>query len=221
MFRNVFAFVFIFCFASFLLAKPDLQKVISEIQKTYDKTTNFQANFTQKYTQKVLRRTDESQGKINLQKPGKLRWDYTKPNEKLFVISGETLYAYQPQDKQAYVDKCFKQDALTASIAFLWGQGKINDQFQTAWFDEKKEVKDELHIALTPKQKNSFLKKLILVVDANVYRVKQSIVVDLEGNLNQFVFTDLKFNEKIPASTFEFKPPAKTHITPLPGSCKK
>ena len=198
--------------------EPDLKNVITKIQKTYDETKNFTAKFKQKYTQKVLKRSEESEGILYFQKPGQLRWDYNKPTKKSFIVNNSTLWLYQPADKVVYVNKCFKQDALTASIAFLWGQGKISEQFDTAWLDEKQSNKSDYYISLIPKQKNSIFKKIILTVDKNKFFVKESIVMDLTGNLNQFIFSELKFNQNI---IFQFQSVKNIHTLPIPGSCSK
>lgn len=207
--------------ASAAAVQPELKNIIVQIQKTYDETKNFTAQFKQKYTQKVLKRSEESEGFLYFQKPGQLRWDYKIPTVKSFIVNKETLWLHQPDDNIVYVNKCFKQDALTASIAFLWGQGKINEQFDTAWLNEKVASKNEYYIVLTPKQKNSIFKKIILTVDKNKFFVKESIVMDLTGNLNQFIFSDLKFNQIIAKNIFNFKAIKKIQTLPIPGSCSK
>jgi outer membrane lipoprotein carrier protein len=218
--------IFLIC-APHLNAKPiknqdqKLKIVLLKIQKAYDKTTRFQANFKQKYHHKILKKIDESEGKIYFQKPGMLRWDYQSPYVKSFVITNNSLWVHQPEDNLVHVNKCFKQDGLTASISFLWGQGKISEQFLTTWFEGQLGDKQDHHIALIPMQKNGIYKQLILVVDNKTYRVKQSIVIDLGGNMNQFIFSDAHFNQKILAALFKTEFPKGTKIMPIPGSCTK
>ena len=36
-----------------------------------------------------------------LKKPGRMRWDYEKPEKKLMVSDGSTLWVYEPEDEQA------------------------------------------------------------------------------------------------------------------------
>lgn len=202
-----------------LSAKPKLDDVVRQVQKQYDKTSSFEAEFVQKYHHKILNRDEESTGKMFFKKPGKLRWDYERPSQKSFIVDGKSLWIYQKADEMAYVDKCFKQDTLTASIAFLWGAGKISKQFAVSWFDSVLGEETDFHLTLMPKEKNGFFKKLILVVNPKSYRVVQSVVVDLEGNTNQFLFSKLSFNSKIAPAVFAFKPPKGIHVEPLPGSC--
>jgi outer membrane lipoprotein-sorting protein len=51
--------------------------------------------------------------------------------------------------------------------------------------------------------------------------VKQSVVVDTQGNVNQFIYEDLKFNTGLGESAFQFTPPAGTHVARIPGTCDK
>jgi Outer membrane lipoprotein carrier protein LolA len=117
------------------VADPKLDAVVDAIQKTYEGTTNFTGSFTQKFTYTMLRRTQESTGKVTFEKPGRMRWDYTTPTAKSFIVDQKALWIVQPEDKVAFVNACFKQDGLTASVAFLWGDGKLKEQFTISWFD--------------------------------------------------------------------------------------
>ena len=38
-----------------------------------------------------------------VKKPGKMRWEYTAPEQKVFVSDGVKIYSYIPQDKQVIV----------------------------------------------------------------------------------------------------------------------
>lgn len=196
-----------------------LDAVVDAMQKVYDSTTGFTGNFTQTYTYTLLRRTQESKGSVKFKKPGLMRWDYQAPAAKAFVVDGKSLWVHQPEDHNAFVNACFQQDGLTASVAFLWGQGKIKEQFDIAWFKGVFGEASDNHLELTPKKGNAVFAKLILVVDPKTSRVKQSIVVDPTGNVNQFRYTDLKFNAALGPKDFSFTPPAGTHVARMPGSC--
>lgn len=201
------------------VADPKLAAAVKALQKAYEGTNDFQANFTQRYTYALLRRTQESKGVVRFKKPGLMRWDYAEPTKKSFVVDGKKLWVHQPEDGTAMVDHCFKQDGLTASVAFLWGSGNIEEQFNVSWFDGVFGDKSDLHLALEPKEANSIFKRLILVVDPTSHRVKQSVVVDVNGNVNQFLYDDLKFNGGVKESAFAFEPPKGTHVSRIPGSC--
>jgi outer membrane lipoprotein carrier protein len=200
-------------------ADAKLEAVVAGLQKAYEGTKDFSGKFTQRYTFTMLRRTQESKGEVHFERPGKMRWDYAAPNPKSFVVDGKSLWVHQPADHTAFVNPCFKQDGLTASVAFLWGSGNIKEQFDVAWFDGVFGQKSDHHLQLTPKQPNSIFAKLILVVDPKSHRVKQSVVVDAQGNVNQFIYEDVAFNKGQQQATFAFTPPAGTHVSNIPGAC--
>jgi len=202
---------------------PKLDAVVDAIQKTYEGTREFRGKFTQKFTYTMLRRTQESKGTVTFEKPGRMRWDYAasdgKSTEKSFIVDGKSLWLVQPRDKVAFVNACFQQDGLTASVAFLWGEGKLREQFTISWFDGQFGEKSDHHLLLLPKENNSIFARLILVVDPTSSRVKQSVVVDPAGNVNQFLFSELQFNKGVEKGVFTYKPTAGINASRMPGSC--
>jgi outer membrane lipoprotein carrier protein len=196
-----------------------LDKVLGALQKTYEGTGDFSAGFTQKFTYTLLRRTQTSKGQVRFKKPGLMRWDYKSPTEKSFIVDGKKLWVNQPEDKNVLVDHCFKQDGLTASVSFLWGSGQIAEQFDAAWFDGVFGKKTDHHIQLTPKKPNGIFAKLILVVNPKTHRVQQSVVVDPQGNVNQFLYEKLEFNKGLDGTDFAFSAPEGTPVSRIPGSC--
>lgn len=197
-----------------------LNAVVDTLQKTYEGTKSFSGRFEQKFTYVMLRRTQASSGQVLFEKPGKMRWDYDKPAPKSFLIDGKALWVVQPQDKLAYVNACFQQDGLTASVAFLWGDGNLREQFNISWFDGVFGDKSDHHLLLVPKDGNSVFARLILVVDPKTSRVKQSVVVDPAGNVNQFMFSDLKFNVGgLDNKTFSYTPSPGVNAARMPGTC--
>jgi len=199
--------------------KAELERVVAAMQKTYESTADFRADYTQRFTYTVLRRTQESKGTVQFKKAGRMRWDYTAPVPKQFVVDGSSLWIHTPSDKTAIVNKCFKQDGLTASVSFLWGAGNIGKEFTPSWFPGQFGLKTDHHIQLLPKAPNSVFAKLILVLDPKTYRVKQSVVVDTQGNVNQFIYKNMKFNTGLATEAFSFTAPEGTHVSPMPGSC--
>ncbi|MBL92874.1 MAG: hypothetical protein CMH56_13805 [Myxococcales bacterium] len=197
-----------------------LEKVLTGLQKTYENTSTFSAQFSQSYTNSLLKKTDKSAGQVSFQKPGKMRWDYTKPEPKSFLISGSNLWIHQPKDHLAMVNKCFKQDSLTTSISFLWGAGNLRETFNVSFFKGQFGKKRDHNLLLIPKETNTIFAKLILVVDPDSYLVKQSILIDHQGNINRFYFSKSKTNEEFLQDHFSFRPPSGTHVSDLPGTCK-
>ena len=111
-----------------------LDRVLAGLQKRYENTKTFSAKFSQSYTNSLLKKTDKSTGQVSFQKPGQMRWDYSAPVPKSFLVANNQLWIHQHKDQLAMVNKCFKQDTLTTSISFLWGAGNLKETFQVSFF---------------------------------------------------------------------------------------
>src|SRR5204863_5467710 len=79
------------------------QETAQALQKKYAAIKDFSADFVHVYEGGVLKKKVTEQGHVLIKKPGRMRWEYTSPEPKLFVSDGSKLYSYIPQDKQVFV----------------------------------------------------------------------------------------------------------------------
>jgi outer membrane lipoprotein carrier protein len=197
---------------------PDLRTILERMQQRYDQAKDLRARFSQNYTRAVVGRATVSTGTLTFKKPGKMRWDYEKPEPQMFLSNGQVLWLYQPDDKQAF-KQGLKASQLPAALAFLMGKGKITDEFEVAFAQEPKDAKEKLpgrpgdiRLALSPKQPQSTYKSILFVVDAKEYLVRESVLVDAQGNTNHFIFDGLEVNTKVADSLFKWSPPAGVRV---------
>ncbi|MCI0571401.1 MAG: outer membrane lipoprotein carrier protein LolA, partial [Myxococcaceae bacterium] len=76
---------------------PDVQALVDRMQRFYESTADFTADFQQEYTYKAFRRKQSSRGKVTFKKPGMMRWEYTEPSPRTFVLAANKVYAYDPE----------------------------------------------------------------------------------------------------------------------------
>src|SRR5262245_34599351 len=84
-------------------AQEGLTDLVQRIERHYDAVNDFEAEFTQSYERRLLRRKVEEKGKVSVKKPGRMRWEYRVPEEKLFVTDGAKTYFYLPAENQVMV----------------------------------------------------------------------------------------------------------------------
>ncbi len=82
-----------------------------------------------RYVGGILRKKTVERGRMAVRKPGRMRWTYTQPEEKLFVSDGNRVYSYVPADKQVYVAAVPADDQATTPALFLAGKGNILRDF--------------------------------------------------------------------------------------------
>ena len=68
--------------------------------------------------------------KGGLKKPGKMRWEYRSPREKLFVSDGRDAWFYVPGDRQARRTEARKLEDIRSPLAFLLGKSKLEKELQ-------------------------------------------------------------------------------------------
>src|SRR5512145_2944044 len=68
--------------------QSELIRLVNGLQAKYDNVSSLAADFTQVYNEPGKQERRES-GRVLLKKPGRMRWDYTSPEEKLFICDGK------------------------------------------------------------------------------------------------------------------------------------
>jgi outer membrane lipoprotein carrier protein len=190
----------------------DLRTVIDRMQKRYDQAKDFRARFSQNYSRAAVGRSTLSTGTVALKKPGRMRWDYEKPEPRMFVSNGQVLWLYEPTEKQAFKQD-LKNSQLPAALAFLMGKGKIADEFDVTFAKDAKQGRQgDYRLALAPKQPQSSYKSILFVVDPKEFLVRETVLVDPQGNTNHFIFDDLQVNDKVPDALFKWTPPAGVRV---------
>ncbi len=191
-------------------------QVTERIQKLYDATKDFQAAFTQTYTSQIFGKKKVSSGFVYIKKPGMMRWDYKKPKPKHFVANGKSLYIYDPDLEQVIVDRSFKSSSLSTAVTFLWGRGKLSEEFRISFAQEnEKEQSNRYVLLLEPKKKAQF-SKLTFVVDKQTYQVMETSVQDPGGNINHIVFSKVSRNIGIQKKVFDFDIPKGIEVIEAP-----
>lgn len=195
------------------LPEPSAAQLADKVQAFYEDTADFSATFTQQYKYKAMARTQKSQGTVQVKKPGLMRWDYVKPHEKLFLLDGKALWIWDPSDKAVMVNRAFSSDQLSAAVTFLWGRGKLSDEFDIQRVE--KPAYGQTVLELVPKTPQGGFTRLYFAVDPKTGAVVTSVVIDSQGNENRIEFSDVKTNTGLADSRFRFSVPKGATVQEL------
>jgi outer membrane lipoprotein carrier protein len=194
------------------------QEVLDGIQSRYEKTNDIESDFTQEYISKVMKQPTQGVGKVFFKKKGMMRWDYTTPHQKL-ISDGQTLWYYQPDEKQVLVSDLSSVLKERTPLAFLAGEGDLSRDFDFLNLKETVSQKeDQCVIELAPKEPLATLVKLALTVDKKTYTVLQTDVFDAMGNVTRTRFINIKTNVGLSDSFFRFVIPPGTEVIKMQGS---
>src|SRR5256885_9837891 len=110
-------------------AKDPGRALAQRVQAFYAHSKDFSASFRQHYTYVAIGRTEDSEGVVQVKKPGLVRWNYAKPEPRTLYIEGKTLWIWRPDDQEAQVKRDFGGDQLSSAFTFLWGKGDLLKEF--------------------------------------------------------------------------------------------
>ncbi len=204
--------VLILLTASVGAQSPTADAVARDLQRKYDRVTDFSADFVHSYRGGVLKQQATERGTLLVKKPGKMRWEYTAPEKKLFVSDGHKIYSYIPQDRQVVVGTMPRDEHAPTPALFLTGKGDITRDFNAA-FDKVADAQPgSLALKLTPKRRESEYESLTLVVDPKTLGLRMLVTVDSQGGRSAFTFSNFKENVGAADSQFVFKMPRNVDV---------
>ena len=181
------------------------EQVAVALQSKYDRIRDFTADFTQQYESGVLKRKMSEKGRVQVKKPGKMRWDYTEPEKKVFVSDGSQIYLHVPADNQVTVSPVPKQDEATTAVLFLVGKGSLTRDFKVSFSAQA--PAGTYALRLDPKLPERDYDWLEIVVDQATLQIRSLKAADRQGGQSTFYFSNFKENVGLSDKTFAFSIP--------------
>jgi len=192
-------------------AQSELEQLINALQAKYNKLSSLAADFTQVYTAPGQRAKRES-GRLLLKKPGRMRWDYTSPETKLFVSDGRWLYEYVPAEKYATRSSVKEAGDLRAPFAFLLGRGNLRRDFKRIEFAVESPIKAGAKVLrMVPKRAQDF-KELLVEIEPDSLQISRLSIIESNGARSDFIFSNVRENVPASAAQFTFKAPAGVEV---------
>src|SRR5947208_15587540 len=113
----IFATSALFLCGSLLLGQsPDVRTAAHAVDEHYNHLKTFKAAFTEIYQGDGISRTES--GTLWLKKPGRMRWEYHVPQEKLILIDSQNAYFYITDDRQAKKTPVKKLDDIQSPLRY-------------------------------------------------------------------------------------------------------
>lgn len=174
----------------------------TEALKTFlSQTQSARARFAQMVLDKDLKPLQQAQGVMQFSRPGKFRWDYTKPYEQVIVGDGSRLWIYDKDLNQVTVRKLDR--ALGASpAALLAGSNDLERDYHLSNLG----VQNGLDwLEAVPKNRDSAFERVRMGFGKAGLEAME--LRDPFGQTTVITFADIERNPRIPADTFRFTPP--------------
>jgi outer membrane lipoprotein carrier protein len=202
-----------------IAATDDVRSIAAAVDEHYNQLRTLQAEFTEVYRGSGMERTESGTVWLSksgralggLKKPGKMRWEYRSPREKLFVSDGKDAWFYVPGDRQARKTDARKLDDIRSPLAFLLGKSRLAKELQGLSLapDLPRSTAGNVVLRGAPQAFADQISEILLEVTPE-HRITRIVMNEVDGSVTEYRFSDQKENEAIPEARFQFSPPPGT-----------
>jgi len=208
--------VFALALLSAAAMAEDVQSIAQAVDEHYNHLRTLQTEFTEVYRGSGMERTESGTlwlAKGGMKKPGKMRWEYRSPREKLFVSDGRDAWFYVPGDRQARKTDARKLDDIRSPLAFLLGKSKLEKELKGLSLapDVSPLAAGNTVLRGVPQVMVDRVSEILLEITSD-HQIARIVINEVDGSVTEYRFIDVKENVEIPAGMFAFSPPAGTEI---------
>ena len=177
----------------------------------YNHLRSLEAEFTEVYRGSGMDRTET--GTLWLKKPGKMRWEYRSPKEKLFVSNGKDAWFYVPDDRQARKESAKKLEDVRSPLAFLLGKTKLEKELRGLSMapDIAPQAAGNTMVRGVPTALADRVNEIILEITPE-HKIARLIIQGADGASTEYRFTEQKEDVAIADGRFNFRAPAGTEV---------
>ncbi len=188
-------------------------QVLHKLQERYDTTKTLTADFEQVIESPTLAGGLQSKGTLAFEKPNRMRWDYRPPDEQTIVGDGDTLWIYQPAEKQVIKAPLGAAFQARTPVSFLAGLGRLERDFEATL---EAETADDWVLRLVPRQDQG-IGTLTLVVHKPDAAIGEARITDPLGTTTRIRLSAERRNVALDTSLFHFTPPAGVDVVRPPA----
>jgi outer membrane lipoprotein carrier protein len=192
-------------------ALPSVTSVARQVDERYNHLQTLTAEFTEIYQGSGMDRTES--GTLWLKKPGKMRWEYRSPEEKLFVDDGHNGWLYLPAEKQVRKSSMKKSDDIRSPFAFLLGKTKLEKELVGLSFapDIQTWHPDDVVLRGVPQGMEDTLRQVLLEITPE-HAIARILLYGTDDSITEYRFSNQKENLPVPDAKFRFSPPPGVEV---------
>ena len=198
----------------------DAQSVLRALESRYHHAQTLKAAFYERYSDSSSAGEGSAEsGIVYFSQPGRMRWEYESPEQKLFIVDGTNVWFYVPADRTVSRAKVKESSDWRTPLALLTGKSDLAKLCRTIEIvDPAKDENPEDHpssaennvLRCIPKRESADadqeLREVLLESDPAAHLVR--LIIRQPGNLEtEFRFANWQENLPIAETMFHFAPP--------------
>jgi outer membrane lipoprotein carrier protein len=163
-------------------AAPDPWATLKSVRSSLVEAGPQGASFVQTFIAAGFSSGDQESGRLALSLPDCMRWDYTNPFPKSFLLCGGTVHAWNEGDQTGHRYRVDRKNEPGLDLLLL-GVDELKARYQAT---AKTGADGKVEIAFVPKKKEGTLTDATLTVEPTSKRVVGVAYHDRDGNLTRF-----------------------------------
>ncbi len=197
----ILAFSFL-SFSAVEAQQPTDHDLAQRVDHHYNQLHSLKAQFTEDYT--GLGRSRSESGTLLLLKPGRMRWDYSNPAGKLFLLDGKFAWFYTRGDPQVQRMAAKQLDDFRSPLRFLLGHTQLEKEIDH--LTAAPAANGDFTLTGVPHGQEKRVQSLTLTVTLEGV-ITAIDILETDGAHTHFTFTGQQPNVPIPPALFHFTPP--------------
>jgi outer membrane lipoprotein carrier protein len=190
---------------------PEKAAVLAGLQSWLDGTSTLEMRFKQSLISGALGTTASESGRMYLERPGKLRWDYLDPEKKVALLLGDRTALYLEDERLLSRGRLSGEEGLFPRL--LAGKDRVDDLFAaTLVATPTTGGHGAYRLRLVPKGDRGALTEVTLTVRPPAFSIEGAELLDETGNRTSYTFSNVRRNRGLPDGLFAFEPPPGTEV---------
>ncbi len=192
-------------------APPDAKDIADAVDRRYNDLRSLRAEFTEIYRGAGVERTES--GTLWLKRPAKMRWEYRKPREKLFIADGKDAWFYVPGERRARKAPLKKLDDLRSPLRYLLGKSKLAREFDDLALasDVAPLTRGNLMLRGAPHGMGDRTASVLFEITPES-RIARLVIEEVDGSTTEFRFADTAENVAVSDAQFRLSLPADVEV---------
>ncbi len=185
---------------------------VRQFELSYRNVRTLQADFTQTYVMGGRVRTES--GTVYFERGGRMRWDYQRPNQRLFISDGKHLLLYVPEEKQATRSSVKSSEDFRIPFRLLLSRLDLRKVFSRFEFADNvlKHSPSVRVIRAYPKKKFEQDYREVLLALSPDFDIRRLQIVYADNSRMEFKFDEIRRNIPLHQSLFQFTPPPGVEV---------
>jgi outer membrane lipoprotein carrier protein len=189
----------------------DLAAIARATDDHYNHLQSSKADFSQKYEGPGMSRTES--GTLWLKKPGRMRWEYRQPTQKIFLTDSHTAWFYVSGERQAKKTALKNLDDIRSPLRYLLGKTKLEKELIGLALAPDVPAVNSGGVVLrgVPKGMQDRISSVLLEISP-AHQITRILIQEVDGASTDFRFTNIEENASVQENLFHFSPPPGVEV---------